>query len=417
MIPKWLFGLGIVIFLIYWRSPNLFFEPRFWAEEGEGYFAFAFSHSIMESLIAPRYGYFNLVANISCILATFAPIELAPLVMTLLAAVVQILVSSYFIFSDSPYWDTYPKKIALACFIQLLCPIECWLTTLASQYFLSIMAFLILLDTDLAQESWIKWPSRTLLSVSSLTSPAVTFLLPVFIFKSFKTRLREDWVRVAIVSFGAFIQVIALIQTCLNASSQIGNRFDSSGFNLPSIIFLHLTESMVGGPYYSWCFKYLGDNAGIVALVLFVTMVFILFDLYLIYLVIKSFFCKQLQLLGIAFIFLTVPVILVSLGLHSSFRAAFAPSIILIVMMVYECGNAHSKLFSRQIALFSLSGLMILGLLLHNMKIYRSDSLPVWKDEVNLWRQDSKHLLRIWPVPWLMKLEARSHASREGQNQ
>ena len=307
LIFEQLLSLAIVLFLIYYRSPNLFFEPRFWAEEGQGYFAFAYSHSIFESLIAPHYGYFNLVPNLGGILATFAPLELAPLVTTWVAALVQLIVSSYVIFSDSPYLDSFPKKLAVACFIQILCPAECWLTTISSQYFLSIIAFFILVETDIAQKSWSKWPSRIMLSVSVLTSPIVTFLLPAFVFKSLRTRSHEDWLRVAIVSVGAFIQVIAFIPIYLNASDQLGDRFHSQGFDLLNLAFWHLSESMVG-TYYLWIFNYFGLNIKVLGIVLMA------FELYLLYLLAKSLFCKQLQLHAIAFILLTVPTILLSPG-------------------------------------------------------------------------------------------------------
>lgn len=391
LIPKWFLGIAIVMFLIYYRSPSLFIEPRFWAEEGQGYFTYAFSHSIFGSLIAPHYGYFGFIPNLGGILATFAPLELAPLVTTCLAALIQLLVSSYVIFCDSPYWDSYPKKLAIACFIQLLCPFECWLTTVSSQYFLSILAFFILMENDTVQMSWLKWPSRIMLSVSVLTSPAVMFLLPAFIFKSFKTRLREDWLRIIIISFGAVIQVTAFVYTSFNASGQLGGRFDSSSFNLLKIIFLHFSESMIGSYYLMW-FKFFGLAPGIVRIVL------TLFTLYLLCLLIKSFFCKQLHLLGIAFVLLTVPVILLSIGMKSSPRAAFAPAILLIVLMVYECGKKQNKLFLRGIAACVLSAVLLFGLLTHDMKVYFTNSpLPVWKDEVGLWRQDSNYKPKIWP--------------------
>ena len=406
LIPKLFLGFATVLFLIYFRSPELFLEPRFWAEEGQEYFTFAFSHSIMESLIAPHYGYFGLIPNAGGILATFVPLEFAPLVTTCLAALIQLLVSSYVIFCDSPYWDTYPKKITIACFIQLLCPFECWLTTISSQYFLSIIAFFILLETDNAQNSWVKWPSRIVLLVSVLTSPTVTFLLPAFILKSLKTHSREDWFRVVIISFGAFVQVIAFIQTCLNASNQLGGRFNPNGVNLLRIINLHLSESMIGS-HYLWSFNYFGLGTGVMTIIL------IAFELYLLYLLIKSFFCKSLQLHAIAFVLLTVPAILLSIGMYSSPRAAFAPAIILIIIMVYEWGNIRNSLFLRSVAICTLSAIMLFALLTHDLKVYSNGfSPPVWKDEVMLWRQDNNHLLRIWPQYhnyklWNMKLDSK----------
>jgi hypothetical protein len=358
----------------------------------------------MASLIAPHYGYFGLVPNLGAILATFTPLEFAPLVTTYLAALIQLLVSGYVILCDSPYWDTYPKRITIACLIQLLCPYECWLTTASSQYFLSIMAFFILIEDDAAQNSWAKWPSRIVLFVAITTSPAVTFLLPVFFLKSIRTRSREDWLRTAIVSAGVFIQVFAFIHTCLNASNQMEGRFNSNGFNLIYITFLHFTDAMLG-TYYLWCFNYFGIDIRIVNTVL------VSFVLYMFYLLIKSLFCKQLQLHAISFFLLTVPAVLLSLGMYSSPRSAFAPAIILTVLIVYECGNIHNRKFFRILALCVLSAVILTGMLTHDMKVYSCDSPPIWKDEVMLWKRDNNHLLKILPYHddalWYIKLDSK----------
>ena len=77
--------------------------------------------------------------------------------------------------------------------------------------------------------------------------------------------------------------------------------------------------------------------------------------------------------------------------------------------MIYECGNTRNRLFLRGVALCALSAVMLFGLLVHDMKNYCSDYLPVWKNEVLLWRQDNSHLLRIFPQhdfnSWNMKLD------------
>jgi hypothetical protein len=133
-------------------------------------------------------------------------------------------------------------------------------------------------------------------------------------------------------------------------------------------------------------------------------MVLIAFELYFSYLVIKSFFYKPLQLHGIAFILLTVPAILLSIGMYSSPRAAFAPAIILTVLMVYEFGDIRNRSFLRGVALCSLSAVMLFGLIAHDLKIYEDDAPPVWKNEVMLWRGDNNYLLRIWPQYYNYKL-------------
>jgi hypothetical protein len=200
------------------------------------------------------------------------------------------------------------------------------------------------------------------------------------------------------------IQVAAFILTCLKATGQLGHRFTAEGFNLPNIIFVHLSESLIGTRYLK-VFDYFGLDLRVLAVIL------IVLELYMSYLLIKSFFFRQTQLPGIAFILLTIPAILLSERMYSSPRGAFAPAIILTVLMIYECGNTRNRLFSRVVAMSALSAVMLFGLLMHDMKGYCSDYLPVWKNEVLLWRQDKSHLLRIHPRyefnSWNIKLDSK----------
>ena len=76
-----LFTIGAAA--IFLRCPRLFFEPRFWAEEGS-FFSFAFSHSALETLLRPDGGNYDLPRNLASVLAVhLAPLEWAPLVTTL----------------------------------------------------------------------------------------------------------------------------------------------------------------------------------------------------------------------------------------------------------------------------------------------------------------------------------------------
>ena len=88
---KWLlFTIGAASIVL--RCPRLFFEPRFWAEEGSVFFAYAFKHSALSALTRPDGGNYDLPRNLASILAVnLAPLEWAPLVTTLFAFGIQLI--------------------------------------------------------------------------------------------------------------------------------------------------------------------------------------------------------------------------------------------------------------------------------------------------------------------------------------
>ncbi|HXI26983.1 MAG TPA: hypothetical protein VNG89_01130, partial [Vicinamibacterales bacterium] len=56
-----LLTLAIALIVSYSRSPALLRSPRFWAEEGSVYYAYATAHGGVATLVAPHLGYFSLV--------------------------------------------------------------------------------------------------------------------------------------------------------------------------------------------------------------------------------------------------------------------------------------------------------------------------------------------------------------------
>src|SRR5512133_505488 len=102
------------------RCPQLLASPRFWAEEGRDYFAYAFAHGPLAGLLASHLGYYALVTNASAALASVVPLEHAPLVTTAIALLVQLAVSALVLTSVSSLWCGGAATLAIALAVQLL---------------------------------------------------------------------------------------------------------------------------------------------------------------------------------------------------------------------------------------------------------------------------------------------------------
>lgn len=383
----------VVLLLIFCRCPQLIYEPRFWAEEGMAYFAFAYANPWLNALIAPHYGYYGLVPNLATILATCVPLEHAPLVTTLFAFLVQLLVSFYVIFYDSPYWNSMSKKLLVACMIQILCPFECWLTTVSSQYFLYIVIIFVLLETPEMQLRWRKWCSRAAIVISGLNGPATMFLLPMFLVKPFKTKAREDWLRLFLSLATSIVQISAFCYIRFGHSSlQLQGRFDTSKFSLFHIAKIHLADAAVG--WYPFNLQVESTGRTILYLLLGLAMLLVC---YFSYLLVKNLLDQQVRRLVMAFLLLTLPSVLLSQYMASSPRAAFAPVIILLLLLIHEVSNIRLNHVTRGVAIVVLSLMLLSGLMSHRSRVYYAPGLPQWKDEVRTWRLDKSHALAIWP--------------------
>lgn len=187
----WVLGLLAVLALA--RAPSLLISPRFWAEDGTVYFAYARSHGLLESLfLVPTTsgpaGYLNLAANLPAwIAAHFVPLEWAPLVPTIFALVIQLLPAWLVLQGRLPAFPC-PFQRRLAALVMIVSPpllSEVWGNATNSQVFLGLAASLIL------AESTEDWTSRDfglrlgILALASLSGPYTIFLAPLFLFRAF----------------------------------------------------------------------------------------------------------------------------------------------------------------------------------------------------------------------------------------
>ena len=103
----------IIILLAFFKSPFIFLNGRFVAEEGSHWFYNSYLNGPISGLfqILPENGYFNLWPNIASIFATFVPLEFSPYVTVYFAFLVKIYVFSFIIFQNSIFLKTNFEKL------------------------------------------------------------------------------------------------------------------------------------------------------------------------------------------------------------------------------------------------------------------------------------------------------------------
>lgn len=385
------------------RCPMLFVMPRFWGEEGNQYFAYAFNHNLWDTILFSYAGYYSLFTSTATVLATQVSLDFAPYVTTYLAFLLQIIACAIVIFGNSLYWNNIYSKAIIASCIPLMSFSGNWLNSLGAIYWSGVVSFLILLENTECQSLLKKLYYRIILTVVGLTGVLSCFLMPVYLVKAIRTKVREDWIHVFLLIIATGIQAIFFLVSFFERETVVtSSRFKWALLNYDhffNIIYFQFIYPIFG--YLPLKMKwniYLITTIGIVS-ILYFSSIFI-----------KNSYVKTLQLLIFSFLIVFVSSTIFSIDLMGGPRYTFTPSIMLLVILFSEY---QSQIGYRKVT----AALFIITLITCNSFEYRSkmeyaysDDWPKWADEVKLWRHDNKYPLRIWPAhpgeaEWKMKLK------------
>lgn len=409
--------LLISILIIFLRRTSFFLEPRFWAEEGSAYFSFAFSHHWYESLINVQFGYFALWPNIaSTIAANLVSLIYAPLVTTLFALVVQIIPIVLILWGHSELW-LHPLKKLACIFIIIFTPLsnEIWLNTINSQFYFSVITFLLLLN-DIETFNFKKWAFRFLLVCAGLTGCISCFLLPLFFLKARWEHNRERRIQAYILAACPIIQIFALWVSIRN--NTIPNRFFI--LNLPlfgSMLWTQIISLLFFGISKANEFaRFIGLNqTNFFRFELIGLLLLSIESLFFFYVSSKLVLRQRVILMGSFFLLIILSIVagkgnesdkLLLIFIGNSPRYFYAPNVILMFLIIANIkwqGNIFDRIRSCLLTIF-LGIALILGSVQYFKFISITDSGPKWTEEILKWKKDQTYNIEIWPACWHMKL-------------
>jgi len=405
---------------IYLRDPRYFLQPRFWAEEGSLHFAYSFGHPVLPALFKPQLGYLNFWPNLATLLATFVPLELAPLITTLLAFAVQMLPIGLILFSRSPLWQSWGRK-ALGAAGVLFVPMttEAWLNTINSFSYWGVIAFLILLEEPPEVQER-RWVYRALLVLAGLTGTHACFLTPLFLYRAWDEKKVERWRQMLILLVCTIVQ-IGLILT-YRGSDDIGQRFTLIGFStLGSIVWTQsLAPFAIGfNNTYQWSTHLYGLQTVDLSLFHLWGRSLLVAAVVLFFLVVSNLpFRLRVVYLGSYGLLLLIPLLFSTVKDNSAFiftglagRLFVAPNILLGWMLLASTKNSKEpgRLASTRRITALLGGTLLCVGLLWGFGAYWKPWVPAsawfnWPQEVQAWQADQDHLLRIQPEGWKVQL-------------
>jgi hypothetical protein len=388
--------LAIFFMLIVLRDPSVFSEPRFWAEEATVYFHAAYAAPFWQALIAPHQGYFSLWANLAAVSATLPPLEYAPVVTTIMALLVQLMIFAAILANESDFLNS-PTRKAVACMAALVVGAtgEIWLTTINSQHYLPLLVFLILVDSKKNPVKRRFW--YFIAGLSGLSSIASNFLAPLFLLRYWQRRDKSDLIIFLIFAVTALIQISSIIYSFfINIDPANAYRFHSKVDFLNTLKSIYFFAFVY--PQFGWSWSRLG-----IALLPFV-------------LIYSARQWRSWLVFVMAILLLTTLSVISSMGMLGGPRYAYSSAVILALMLLSIAVNVNVPPMARLMsgALLFLSVSYWTMHFMFQLDTFRDSRWPVWSSEVAAWRLDPCRELRVhplWPdksgkMPWFIQLPA-----------
>ena len=206
---------SLIIFLLYlfFRSPEIFLEGRYFAEEGSVWWSFSIANSFIDTLLfSPAAGgYVCLICNLQIAATKLLPIEIGP-IFTAISSIFIFLSPSMFFFKLSKDLLNHKKRIFISILL-LIVPsmnfLEVFANSISSPQYLAITTFIILLYGLNRNE--LLGLQYLVIFIAFLSYYYSLFLLPCFILKYYFTRNKLLKIPIILGIFSSLVQLNVLI--------------------------------------------------------------------------------------------------------------------------------------------------------------------------------------------------------------
>ena len=403
-----------IVFLSFYRSPYIFINGRFFAEEGI-HFVNAWKNGFFSGLIfiEESAGYLNLIANILASLATLIKLENAPLVNVYGSFIIILLLPFLVLFRDSSlFLNDYKKTIgAIILFCSPPFVPEIWLNSINLQIYLCLITIVILFMNNLSVNQ--KILNHLIIFISGLSGVYTCCLLPLFVFNYIFKKNFYNFLNLLIISFSTIFQFSLVIFFKLNNTlheSVLKGSFDFSGYHLffyNNILkpffsrqLIHLTweNLIVYFPFINYANIILG-----LLIVLFLTFLRYYKNIY-------NYISKDKTLIYLVYIFFIISIIIITGSLGNYYGGRYAvitgTTLILIIFHLHEIKNKNvfNILILSLIVCSLVSGIYQFRPPTKNAKhqyIKYLDCIncPEWRKELDIWKNNKNYSLKIWPYP------------------
>ncbi len=399
--------LSLILILVFYRSPYIFLNGRFVAEEGSFWFNNTFSFGIFHGLtqLYAGSGYFNLWANLSSVVAYILPLSYAPLGTVYMALLVQLYLYCFVIFSESNFFANKKDRIVLSLIVLITPPMvaSVWLNSLVSQVYFAILTILIFFQKDFTKNLMNRL-SPVILFISGSSSIIPCIFFPFFLLKYAKENTKNNLINLVAIAIPTIFQSIIFMYVKITGLEKLlsdGPRYILSTSKFVSYLYNVVVKTFLGRDLTQFLFyDFLNKNF------LNIFFIFILLFFIFIYLFKITFnkIKKDRIILYLILFFITQSLLVIYVSKFESVHGRYAvvPGILLIFIFyrLHQISRGSMKFFC--IILLSLtlsSGAYEYKFNNTYPQFLECIKCPIWKDEVSKWKNDRTYQLKIWQYP------------------
>ncbi|MBL4900947.1 MAG: hypothetical protein JKX76_15165 [Colwellia sp.] len=376
--------------LCYLRAPDLFYDPRIWAEGGSVYLPQALEEGFLRNLFSTKLGYYSLLNNMSYSVITLFDLKYAAFLSVAFSFLAIMTTVSLALWLPMREIETTQQKMLLAISIVIFSNAEIWLNVINVQFYLALCAFFVLMNNPTKTNTQLKWASRLILVLALLTGPVSCFLCPIFVYRAYIERDKESYLLCAITITLTLCQALIIVGQ-LNES--IGSR-----------------DVVFRGDFLSRWLKYnvlvpfTGDLKHSAKL-LYNILGYGTF-LYLAYAFIKSRKNSGTLIILGSFLFLSILSHLFSLKMQGAQRYGYAPSLILIFFLLRQL--PESRKWPQLILTASLiTNTLYFPMYMHE-SIYSTHWVK-WDSALQAFRNNETNNITLWPKEWAVPTESHQY--------
>lgn len=415
---RWLL-LAAFALLVLTRMPEIVLKGRFWAEEGQHFFAVARTRPPLEVLLAPFGGYLNLVANVAGLAAArLMPLAAAPYLTIAVGLAFQLL-PPWLLLTARDRWLA-PLRVRIAgLLLVLLVPAseEIWLQTLHCQFELTLACGIVLaLRTGTGAASLVR---LSILLLAPLCGPGAIALVPLFLARAAIERSGPRLVQ------GAALASASAIQLALFVQPYAGRAYGLDPALLMGVITVrHLVEPLAGLRVAYWVGHAIQASlaSGRVPPWAVLPPALVFAPLAGLMLVARRpgtghetpapWLLAASALTALVSYFGALGGLAVLIPAQSGERYVVVPQSLLALSILALAATA-----TRRVSTFGwvvVAWLIVVGAGSFESTLRPVRNGPAWRDEIAAWERDPARPIALWPRGWTVTLAAQGRAPGQG---
>lgn len=391
--------LGLIIS----RQPALITHPRMWAEEATVHLQNSYSMNLWEMFlyIPENIGYLCLNINISTIVIRVFPIEYAAFISTVFGFVFQAIIHFIIIGSKNKIWGSMTRRLTTSTALVII-PVgtgETWLNTTCAHYHFAVLSVIILLDYSIHVSKTKNIIYSILLILAALSSPVGCFMIIAFYYAKFISKFCISCTCLLCYSIACLIQTAISFTNIytLDYGLSAGRFEDFQILELPSVLLNDvIIKSSLGESFLILTIQIISKISNITNISSLTLYHFVFYIILLILIFFrKKMFSEDFKKVLLVAFFTTFLLIFLSVSTGTTLlgrNALLSGSIfLLLICLSIDLNLKHIKL-------------LIIIFLSNNFYCYYTESdlyyskkWTTWKTELQYWRNNPDHNIRVWP--------------------